>query len=405
MLVAVRTHAFIHWKQARHCYALRMIAQMVEGHAPGGSASDYCQPRLADRGGYVGPDSQTWNACMQEDIKLQRESVEKIADVRKMFSLLTSVRDRMEKDKDPQGIKFLEEVTSHWNKIVLEGQEHATAYLKNVHEMQDKCDAWLGELDRELVGISSGYLASAAQEVGAQEKEQEHVEMRMKLAMDFTEAGKEGSAERKKFEEEVLADLASAGGVAPDRLKIRQISPGSVIVVADIYGSAGEGPTAVEVAKRLEAQVTDRTSALRAGKVTSSVQDIAVSELQLEEHEELKRLRAATASPMTNEALKELINDNAVQLAATIKEKDALTQEAAELKAQISKLEEAHAALCASGSNKDEAVKQAHDLLSSIKVELEGARNDKADFKARADEVASICAFERWQLLRVAHCG
>ena len=127
--------------------------------------------------------------------------------------------------------------------------------------------------------------------------EADAVPMTVKLGMDFKAAGDEGSLQRSKFEKDLVSDLATASGLAADRFKIRKLAPGSVLVGVNVYPEpCGHGPSAAEVSEGLARQADDPSSALRRGKVTSSVSDIALPHLQLLEHAELKRLRAEASA-------------------------------------------------------------------------------------------------------------
>jgi hypothetical protein len=295
-----------------------------------------------------------------------RVSSESIADNRAMFDLLTKVMNRLRKDRDTEGVTLQEKAITLWTKMAEEGMEQDQACLNNIHKMQSQCDAWLDELYAELEAkgaspsAASSFPPPAAAVVGSQgSSDPDAVPMTVKLGMDFKAVGDAGSLQRSKFEKDLVSDLASASGVAPDRFAIRKLAPGSVLVSVDVCpDSSGRGPLPTEVCEGLERQADDPSSALRSGKVTSSVHDIALPHQQLSEHAELKRMKAASKLLEQEHAEKE--------------------QEAAELKAQISKLEEtarnAMTTSRADDESRDEAVKQAGLLLSTMKKELEESR-------------------------------
>jgi len=85
-----------------------------------------------------------------EDIALQREAVEKLADKRAMFDLITRITDRLKKDQDTEGVNYAEQVLDLWNQMMQEEQEQDDACIKNIHQMQEQCDAWLDQLYKEL---------------------------------------------------------------------------------------------------------------------------------------------------------------------------------------------------------------------------------------------------------------
>ena len=299
-----------------------------------------------------------------QDVPVRRVSVESIVDQRAMFDLLTRIMNRLKKDKDTEGVGLQEKVIELWNSMTEEAMEQDEACIKNIHKMQLQCDAWLDELYAELESKDASFSVSSFPPAAAVPASQgpsdpDAVPMTVKLGMDFKAAGDEGSLQRSKFEKDLVLDFATASGVAADRFKIRKLAPGSVLVGVDIYPEpCGHGPSAAEVSEGLERQADDPSSALRRSKVTSLVSDIALPHQQLLEHAELKRLRAASK-----------------QLE---KELDDKQQETWELAAKISKLEEqarnSDAAWRADDVSKEAAVKQAGELLSTMKKQLEESR-------------------------------
>jgi hypothetical protein len=319
--------------------------------------------------------------CQVQDVPVRRVSVDSIVDQRAMFDLLTRIMNRLKKDKDTEGVGLQVKVIELWNSTTEEAMEQDEACIKNIHKMQLQCDAWLDELYAELESkdasssAASSFPPAAVAPSSQGLSDPDAVPMTVKMGMDFKAAGDEGSLQRSKFEKDLVSDLATASGVAADRFKIRKLAPGSVLVGVDVYPEpCGHGPSAAEVSEGLARQAHDPSSALRRGKVTSSVSDIALPHQQLLEHAELKRLRAATK-----------------QLE---KELDDKQRETWELSAKISKLEEqarnSDAASRADDVSKEAAVKQAGELLSTMKKQLEesrtlliGANEQVTSFKPR----------------------
>ena len=103
------------------------------------------------------------------------------------------------------------------------------------------------------------------------------MEMTVKLNLDFSEAGAEGSPERAQFEAALTYDLSSAGGIAKDRVLINGVAPGSInATVAILPDAAGQGVVPSAVVALLLLQMQDPASALRKGALTSHCSVISV---------------------------------------------------------------------------------------------------------------------------------
>ena len=300
-----------------------------------------------------------------------------------MYDLFTKVIDRLKKDKDAEGVRYIEETVDLWTSMMIEEQQHDAWCLDNIHDMQAECEAWLSELASELENQSSGAPAAAIKSEsvratrsapppaapsgsGSKPEAGKPVTMTMKLGMDFKNAGKEGTPERAKFENDLVLDLANASGADPSSFKITKLSPGSVVVETEISkppGGSGEGADPIAVAKALHKQAEDANSPLRQGKLTRAVEDIAVPEEQLAEHEELAMLRKklhGTAAEL-EEARKELDAAKQLQQQATV---DHGKKSAA-----------------------DASVREAHELLAAMKKELEDNNKETVLAKKLADQV------------------
>jgi len=311
-------------------------------------------------------------------VSLQRMPVERIADNRKMFELLTKVSKRLSEDEDAEGVTFLDECLELWTAMVVEEHAQDLQCASNIAKMQQECHEWLDELHTQLEAKASHSAATTGQATHASQSALQHIAtycntlqhaatshasqsapglpIVLKLGMDFKAAGEENSAQRAKFEQDLRADLASAAAVHVDMFTIKSLSPGSIVVNAEIVANpAGTGPDPLTVATMLAAQADDPSSLLRKGKLTGALQGVAVPLLQLDEHAELKRLR---------------------------------TEQAA-------------------SSSKQDAVAQAHDLLSKMKLQLEDSHAEKMAGKKLADQEVAILVAQLQDATQqvVKHCN
>ena len=143
-----------------------------------------------------------------------------------IYDLFTKVLDRLKHDKDAQGVGYLEQAVELWTSMMIEEHEHDDWCLNNIHDMQEECEAWLLELQSELDAKDGGEASAAivtkptaaratrsappppvSPASSPSNPSEKPVTMTMKLGMDFAKAGKEGSPERAKFEQQLVADL------------------------------------------------------------------------------------------------------------------------------------------------------------------------------------------------------
>jgi len=97
----------------------------------------------------------------------------------------------------------------------------------------------------------------------------------LKLDLDFSVAGSEGSRERASFQKQVVDDLACAVGCSSDCFRVQSMSAGSVNVHMIIIDSEEDDDEydsePSQVLASLQKQVTDQGSRLRSGVFTSKV--------------------------------------------------------------------------------------------------------------------------------------
>jgi len=137
--------------------------------------------------------------------------------------------------------------------------------------------ATIRELEARLAGAPMD--AGAGGAGAAEEGDSGDVDVTIKLGMDFSEAGEEGSAARERFTDTLAGDIAGAAEISPERVHVREVAPGSVVAVCTIR-EAGEdgGVGAADVAAGLVAQAGDAASRLRQGAITRHCLTMAVRE-------------------------------------------------------------------------------------------------------------------------------
>jgi hypothetical protein len=93
-----------------------------------------------------------------------------ISDKRTLFELLTKILDRGRKDRDAEVVTYVEQATELWTAMMMEEHDHDQKCIKNVHDMQDVCDAWLKELLSILEGGSaqSGMAGAKAMDISVE---------------------------------------------------------------------------------------------------------------------------------------------------------------------------------------------------------------------------------------------
>ena len=106
------------------------------------------------------------------------------------------------------------------------------------------------------------------------------VGMQLKLGLDFAAAGHHATPTRTAFEQNLLRDLCNSSGAHPACFRITKMSPGSVIVNAEIHADpSGRGPAPEQIAANLERQAQDASSPLRRGNLTCYIEGIAFNVL------------------------------------------------------------------------------------------------------------------------------
>jgi hypothetical protein len=102
-----------------------------------------------------------------QSVKLQRMPNSMISDKRTLFELLTKILDRGRKDRDAELVTYVEQATELWTAMMMEEYDHDQKCIKNVHDMQDVCDAWLKELLSILEGGSAESGMAGAEAMGS----------------------------------------------------------------------------------------------------------------------------------------------------------------------------------------------------------------------------------------------
>ena len=96
-----------------------------------------------------------------------------------------------------------------------------------------------------------------------------HVDMQLKLGLDFIVAGQPKTPERASFEETLICDLSNASGHDPASFEVQRVSPGSIIIDMRIHPDAsGAGPEPQDTALNIARQAKDPASRLRNGVLT-----------------------------------------------------------------------------------------------------------------------------------------
>ena len=95
------------------------------------------------------------------------------------------------------------------------------------------------------------------------------VGFKLKLGLDYAEAGAAGTVERLSFHSKLTFDLCNASGLEASRFCIRDISAGSIVVEAEIHAASGNGGQLARSAfANLDQQAMDSKSLLRFGQLT-----------------------------------------------------------------------------------------------------------------------------------------
>jgi hypothetical protein len=111
----------------------------------------------------------------------------------------------------------------------------------------------------------------------------------LKLDLDFSVAGSEGSRERRSFQRQVVDDLACAAECSSDCFRVQSMSAGSVIIrmIIETNGVDDEGvhATPSQVLTCLQTQITEQDSRLRSGFFTAQVVSLTADDQEEEEEE------------------------------------------------------------------------------------------------------------------------
>ena len=91
-------------------------------------------------------------------------------------------------------------------------------------------------------GVEEHRMKKQSEEMEAEEKllvvGSVTVQVRLKLKMDLSVTGQEGSEKRKEFETKLTGDLANASGASRNCFHVKSISPGSVMVDVQVMSEA-----------------------------------------------------------------------------------------------------------------------------------------------------------------------
>jgi hypothetical protein len=105
--------------------------------------------------------------------------------------------------------------------------------------------------------------------------------MQLKLGLDFTVVGSDGTSVRTAFVQNLTKDLSMASGLNATCFHVKHLMPGSVIADMQIHADpSGSGPNPRDVAANLEQQASDIDSPLRKGSLTCYLQGIAFPSLR-----------------------------------------------------------------------------------------------------------------------------
>jgi len=153
----------------------------------------------------------------------------------------------------------------------------------------------IDKLTAALLKAEEGSKAGAAE---VEEGQDDAVDIAMKLGMDLSSAGEDGTIRRVLFNQSLLLDIADATAIPPWRLSIKELAPGSTVVSMRIGPDPfGRGPSAEHIANELTQQAADPKSKLRSGKITRYTDQlvasstISPSQTLRESQEQLKPLR------------------------------------------------------------------------------------------------------------------
>ena len=234
----------------------------------------------------------------QDKVAMEEEKGQLLAAVTQLQHTVESYEKKLESEAAAQNAQILS--------LVAKLEREETAHLATSQELEDhkteidrfesvlqSCMDALAEgrqektkLQNSLDEHQASLLALASKCAAYEQQLQAHaihvqeespMEMTVKLDLDFSEAGAEGSPERAQFEAALTNDLSSAGGIAKDRVLINGVAPGSInATVAILPDAAGQGVVPSAVVALLLLQMQDPASALRKGALTGHCSGISV---------------------------------------------------------------------------------------------------------------------------------
>ena len=163
-------------------------------------------------------------------------------------------------------------------------QEMAEDALEELGAAGDvEVDVDSGDVAAVGVGVAAvGGAAYCAGKIGARDDHtglSGSLSTTVKLGLDFSAAGEEGSGKRREFEADIIQDLANAADEPDSRFDITRLSPGSIIVEFSILDDpTGHGPPASAILQSLQEQADVPSSKLRMGSITRHTETIYVTD-------------------------------------------------------------------------------------------------------------------------------
>jgi hypothetical protein len=136
---------------------------------------------------------------------------------------------------------------SHERKRIV--QEHENGKRQEARQTLDHVALRHGEEhvmrkagEARTTGVEEHRMKKQSEEMESEEKPlvvgSVTVQVRLKLKMDLSVIGQEGSEKRKEFETKLTGDLANASGASRNCFHVKSISPGSVMVDVQVMSEA-----------------------------------------------------------------------------------------------------------------------------------------------------------------------
>ena len=121
-------------------------------------------------------------------------------------------------------------------------RQEARQILDHVAFRQGKEEHVMSKSGEATKGVEEHRMKKQNEDMEAEEKPlvvgSVTVQVRLKLKMDLSLTGQEGSEKRKEFETKLTRDLANASGASQNCFHVKRISPGSVIVDVQVMSEA-----------------------------------------------------------------------------------------------------------------------------------------------------------------------